>query len=478
MITSDTIVVGVEPRMSRQKFIESLVGTPSESEAGEGWDRIVKWRVDPLFARAVFRHESTDGKYGVCFEYDTKSPGNTRLSTIGRGSLVSVPGKGQYVKHESWADGWEDLARRLVDPRMPYTQKGAVTIAQIIPIWAPRSDNNSPENYIGAVTRDMSAWEETLTVQPIRIAIAAGHHNSDGGNPIEHSLVGEIAEAYARALREAGCDVRVITPDGGDDDHDPGDGEFSGGLQQVAQVVVDWASQGWVADLFIETHTEGVGNSSVRGVFGIYPDWDGDVDGEARDLLIPLMVGEISGAMGIPVRGSGVMSERSTGVGSQGYRLGMFARSEPLKSSTTRLIIEHGSHSNPDDLSVLRQPDTARKIGEAATRAIMRFYGRTSPTPPTPAPQNRYFPETGHYIGGGFRGYWEAEENALEYFGYPISEEFSDPETGITVQWFERARFEWQPGIAQNPYGVVLGLTGTESMERDRARVPEAFERR
>lgn len=109
---------------------------------------------------------------------------------------------------------------------------------------------------------------------------------------------------------------------------------------------------------------------------------------------------------------------------------------------------------------------------------VQRFRQTNKPTVELPNhnPHIRYFPETGHYVGHGFRGYWE-REGGLEKFGYPLSEEYDTPE-GITVQWFERARFEYQPDIAKNPWGVVLGLVGREAAEAERERNPEPFRRR
>ena len=84
----------------------------------------------------------------------------------------------------------------------------------------------------------------------------------------------------------------------------------------------------------------------------------------------------------------------------------------------------------------------------------------------------RYFPQTGHWIGGGFRQKWEEYEalgKALECIGYPITDEMQETIGGrvYTVQYFERARFEWHTESGQ---GVVLfGLLGNEALAR---RVP------
>jgi len=71
-----------------------------------------------------------------------------------------------------------------------------------------------------------------------------------------------------------------------------------------------------------------------------------------------------------------------------------------------------------------------------------------------------WFPATGHRLCFGFRSYWEAH-GGLAIFGYPISEEYRDPDTGYTVQYFERQRFEYHP---ENPpaWQVEGGLLGSE----------------
>lgn len=76
-----------------------------------------------------------------------------------------------------------------------------------------------------------------------------------------------------------------------------------------------------------------------------------------------------------------------------------------------------------------------------------------------------YFPETGHVLAYGFKKYWE-QNGGLYVFGYPISREFSefnrDTEQEHTVQYFERARFEWHPEFRDTPYEVLLGRMGAE----------------
>ncbi len=76
-----------------------------------------------------------------------------------------------------------------------------------------------------------------------------------------------------------------------------------------------------------------------------------------------------------------------------------------------------------------------------------------------------FFPETGHRLCHGFRAFWE-QRGGLRIFGFPISEEFT--EGGLTVQYFERARFEYHPEHAGTPYEVQLGRLGALAAERAR----------
>jgi hypothetical protein len=91
-------------------------------------------------------------------------------------------------------------------------------------------------------------------------------------------------------------------------------------------------------------------------------------------------------------------------------------------------------------------------------------FGRTlHPADPSATPGTNYFPATGHNVTRqAFLAYWNAH-GGLAQFGYPLSEEFSEQlEDGqtYTVQYFERARFEWHPENADPQYQVLLGQFG------------------
>ena len=71
-----------------------------------------------------------------------------------------------------------------------------------------------------------------------------------------------------------------------------------------------------------------------------------------------------------------------------------------------------------------------------------------------------YFDQTGYSLKGAFKAFWEAGGGET-IFGYPISEELE--EDGVTMQWFERARFELRLG-PDGDLRVYLGQLGREAL--------------
>lgn len=72
----------------------------------------------------------------------------------------------------------------------------------------------------------------------------------------------------------------------------------------------------------------------------------------------------------------------------------------------------------------------------------------------------RYFDETGHTVRGRFLTFFD-KYGGLAIFGYPITEEFPDPKSGLIVQYFQRARLELNPNNPER-FQVQLGLLGDE----------------
>jgi spore germination protein len=112
---------------------------------------------------------------------------------------------------------------------------------------------------------------------------------------------------------------------------------------------------------------------------------------------------------------------------------------------------------------------------EDASRRGLLDHEAFQPVGSVEEPDCLYFEATGQNACGAFLDYWESHglnfgdqgisyRESLALFGYPISDEFTDPETGRTVQYFERARFEYHPEHAGTQHEVLLGLLGNEEL--------------
>jgi hypothetical protein len=86
----------------------------------------------------------------------------------------------------------------------------------------------------------------------------------------------------------------------------------------------------------------------------------------------------------------------------------------------------------------------------------------------------QYFSDTSHHVCDDFLRYWSSHglefgdsgvsyRESLALFGYPLSEPYVDVESGLTVQYFERAIFEYHPDNPE-PYRVLLRRLGAEAL--------------
>lgn len=91
---------------------------------------------------------------------------------------------------------------------------------------------------------------------------------------------------------------------------------------------------------------------------------------------------------------------------------------------------------------------------------VARTISFPDPAPPIVVRQDlRYFPQTGYVIGYAFLTFWNAN-GATRIFGYPLTNEVIDTGSGLSVQYFERSRFEYHPEAAGTPQVVQLTNVG------------------
>jgi hypothetical protein len=110
----------------------------------------IRYGIDPNFALAFFHHESAFGTTGVARV--TLSLSNMRCVPEYR----CLNENGGYAIFATWVQGfeaWFKLIRNLY-----VGEWGRVTVDQIIPVYAPSSDNNNVAAYISAVKHDVDTW--------------------------------------------------------------------------------------------------------------------------------------------------------------------------------------------------------------------------------------------------------------------------------------------------------------------------------
>lgn len=90
------------------------------------------------------------------------------------------------------------------------------------------------------------------------------------------------------------------------------------------------------------------------------------------------------------------------------------------------------------------------------------YSGNGAPGQQPNTANGRLFKETGYHVGGLFLAYW-TNHGGLAQQGYPISNEFTEisalDSKPYTVQYFERAVFEYHPEN-KPPYDVLLSQLG------------------
>ncbi|MEM4342808.1 MAG: N-acetylmuramoyl-L-alanine amidase [Candidatus Caldarchaeum sp.] len=415
-------VVGVPPSIDEATFVRLLRegNSPAAPEGKESYAAVAALGVDPLFALATFWHESRFGTAGIVREYDLKNPGATRSSRTGVGSPVAVPGRGQFWRYPSWTEGFRDLAYRLVDPTFVYAKRGATTVEAIIPLWAPASDGNRPEAYIRAVYSFMGRRRQALW----------------------QSLVQELALEDRRSLL-------AQNPSGG-----PG--------------ATQWPKEGVVIHYYGPEVSQATDSGAVwkrieqAALYHTRKDWGGGTGAYGDGLMYHIVVGP---------KGERWLCRDLD-------RVLWHCGSWPENASFFSILVPIGGQqrATPEQLASLSSLVEGLCRALSIPREKVVGHQELSPTscPGTlmqdfvlpfrnkgeTVAEGRFFPETGHFVGHGFWRFW-LEHGGLPIFGYPISGEFREVcEDGVerTVQYFERAVFEWHEDKPGKP--VLLRRLG------------------
>lgn len=126
-------------------------GSPAGGKGQSLYSLGVQYGIDPVYALAFFFHESRFGTAGEA--RSTLSLGNERC--IEDRPCIDRD-RGGYARMSSWEDGFEHWYRLIRN--LYIAQWHRVTVAQIIPKYAPGSDGNDEAAYIAAVEHAVDTW--------------------------------------------------------------------------------------------------------------------------------------------------------------------------------------------------------------------------------------------------------------------------------------------------------------------------------
>lgn len=128
--------------------------SPAAPEAASLYSACLKLYCDPAIALAFFQHESSMGTQGAAVE--NKSWGNIRC-TPGF-NCRATSGNGSFRSYKNWTEGLTDWVILI---RETYAVKWKLySLEEIIPRYAPSSDNNNPNGYINAVKNLVNKYRQ------------------------------------------------------------------------------------------------------------------------------------------------------------------------------------------------------------------------------------------------------------------------------------------------------------------------------
>ncbi len=137
-------------------FINQVLEHYHSPAVGKGqslYEEGVKYHIDPAFALAFFMEESTFGTQGMAKV--THSLGNIRATP-------GYPQYNGYRLYHTWEEGFNDWYSLISN--LYVNQRGLSTVDQIIPVYAPSSDNNDESAYIQNVKNAVDTWRDGTIV--------------------------------------------------------------------------------------------------------------------------------------------------------------------------------------------------------------------------------------------------------------------------------------------------------------------------
>lgn len=177
--TPDYPILG-PPRISTLGFAEILRSnrSPAASEALSCYQAALGQGVDPAVMLAVFRKESTFGRFG--YANRNRSWGNIRESS------------GAFRAYSSWTAGAADCARLLAVYGRNQIRPGRNTsTVQTFPyVWAPAADGNAPDRYGDQLASWITEWQRRYPASGSGAGLAPAPTPGGSTSPSSNGLVG------------------------------------------------------------------------------------------------------------------------------------------------------------------------------------------------------------------------------------------------------------------------------------------------
>ena len=142
--------------ISREKIRSILAeaNSPAKDYYNDFYDLGQQYGIDPEIALAFFRNESGYGTQGVAVQ--TLSVGNIIYSPTCPGSLYTSSGS-QWCRYDNWNQSINDWYRLISSNT--YVGQGLDTVEEIVPKYAPSSENDV-EQYIANVRTFVKDYRE------------------------------------------------------------------------------------------------------------------------------------------------------------------------------------------------------------------------------------------------------------------------------------------------------------------------------
>ena len=155
---ADPAYTVVGPPTITAEFIDRVLTAYGSPAAGTGqalYDLGVQDGIDPVYALAFFLHEDSFGETGIGAA--NHSLGNIRCSA----GYACQDGFRYYA---TWAEGYQDWYNLILygyvqgQVTIPIAGHVCSTVDEIVPVYAPSSDQNDVAAYIAAMKHAVDVW--------------------------------------------------------------------------------------------------------------------------------------------------------------------------------------------------------------------------------------------------------------------------------------------------------------------------------